>query len=73
MAAGYDGVPQKAKIAPNPFTVAISDSSLSDFKQLLRLSKLAPLTFENDRKDRKYGLTMEWMAAAKARWEEFDW
>lgn len=73
MASNYNNIPSKAKTSPTPFSVAVPEETLSEFKQLLHLSKLGPVTYENNRDDRKYGLTMEWMKAAKARWEDLDW
>lgn len=56
------------------FTVAIPELELNDFKELLRLSKLGPQTYENLQQDGRFGVTYEWMAKAKHHWEtQFDW
>lgn len=72
--AGYNTVPQSAQLQPEEFQVAISEQELSDFKDLLRLSKIAPRTYENTQADGKYGVTHEWMSQVKKYWEtEYDW
>ena len=70
----YDRLPARAKVALANFTVAIPDVELNDFKELLRLSRLGPKTYENLQKDGRFGVTYEWMSKAKSHWETtFDW
>lgn len=70
----YDEIPKKATIAPEKFTAHVSDQELDDFKQLLRLSKIGPKTFENLQEDRRFGLSHAWITKAKERWEQgYDW
>ncbi|KDQ08979.1 hypothetical protein BOTBODRAFT_37508 [Botryobasidium botryosum FD-172 SS1] len=58
----------------DPFKVNIPDSAIDEFKTLLRLSKLAPQTYENSQEDWRYGVTGEWMREAKEKWlNDFDW
>ncbi|KAK5418788.1 hypothetical protein LTR06_002538 [Exophiala xenobiotica] len=73
--AGYDTIPQGANIKVDKFTLSISDEELSDFKTLLRLSKLAPQTYENlHTDDGTFGVSHEWMSKAKEYWlNEYDW
>ncbi|KAK5209300.1 hypothetical protein LTR41_004836 [Exophiala xenobiotica] len=73
--AGYDTIPQGANIKVDKFTLSISDEELSDFKTLLRLSKLAPQTYENlHTEDGTFGVSHEWMSKAKEYWlNEYDW
>lgn len=75
--AGYDTVPKGASIQVDKFTLSIPDQEIQDFKTLLRLSKLAPKTYENlhtDAKDCKFGVSHEWMSKAKEYWlNEYDW
>ena len=70
----YDRLPQGASLDVTRFTLAIPDTQLADFNQLLRLSKLGPKTYENLQKDGRFGLTYDWMSTAKSHWEtKFDW
>jgi microsomal epoxide hydrolase len=48
-----------------PFTLAISDDDLSDFHQLLKLSKLGPTTYENTQTKENFGVTEKWLSGAK--------
>lgn len=55
-----------------PFTLNISDKDLSEWRQLLELSRIGPLTYEAQ--DDKYGVTQEWITNAKDHWlNKFDW
>lgn len=70
----YDRIPSKATLQPTPFIASISEEKLSEFNQLLKLSKVGPSVFENQQEDRRYGVTRKWLSDAKARWEsEFHW
>jgi microsomal epoxide hydrolase len=75
--ASYDTVPQGASIQVDKFTLSIPDQEVQDFKDLLRLSKLAPKTYENlhaDTKAGKFGVSYEWMTKAKDYWlNQYDW
>ncbi|KAL4810130.1 Alpha/Beta hydrolase protein [Aspergillus unguis] len=74
MAAPFTKLPAAASIKPSPFRVAIPDEQVSDFKTLLKLSKLGPQTYENSQKDGKFGVTYEWMSSMKEEWlNNFDW
>ncbi|KAK5080421.1 hypothetical protein LTR70_008853 [Exophiala xenobiotica] len=72
----YDSIPSKATLRPETFTAHVSDQELDDFKQLLKLSKLGPKTYENqNNNDERYlGIKREWLADAKSHWEtKYDW
>jgi microsomal epoxide hydrolase len=70
----FSTIPQNAQRHPSKFTASIPDTQLSEFKTLLRLSKLAPATYEGLQEDRKYGVTTKWLTEAKEHWEKtFDW
>lgn len=70
----YDEIPADATIKPSKYIAHVSDQELDDFKQLLRLSKIGPETFENKQEDRRFGLTHAWISKAKQYWEQqFDW
>jgi pimeloyl-ACP methyl ester carboxylesterase len=57
-----------------PFTLNISDSDLSDFKALLKASKLGPDTWEGRQEDRRFGVTRQWLSDAKDYWlNQYDW
>ncbi|MCJ1235221.1 hypothetical protein MMC14_003188 [Varicellaria rhodocarpa] len=74
MSIPYGKAPKFAKSHPKPINVAISDSSIEEFKQLLHLSKLAPTTYESLQEDRRFGITGQWLKDAKEHWEKnFDW
>jgi hypothetical protein len=70
----FSKIPQKAKTHPSPFTLSIPEAQLSEFRTLVRLSKLGPDTWESRQEDRRFGVTLSWLADARKYWmEEFDW
>ncbi len=72
--AGYDTIPLAAQLQPAKFTLSIPEQELSDFKTLLRLSKLAPHTYENFQTDGSFGVSHEWMSQTKEYWQsQYDW
>lgn len=73
--AGYDTLPAGANVPVDKFTLSIPDQELQDFKNLLRLSKLAPQTYENMHSfDGEHGVSYYWMKKAKEYWlNEYDW
>lgn len=57
-----------------PFTLSVSDKDLSEFRQLLQLSKIGPKTFENQQTETDFGVTYKWLSEAKDYWlNTFDW
>ncbi|CAK1356652.1 unnamed protein product [Cercospora beticola] len=58
-----------------PFQVSVSEEAISDFKQLLSLSKIGPATFENATKpSQTYGLSRAWVENARETWlSKYDW
>lgn len=57
-----------------PFTLNISDQDIDDWRQLLKLSKLAPETWEGSQEDRRYGVTRKWLAETKEYWlNTYSW
>jgi microsomal epoxide hydrolase len=71
---GFDTPPHGSLDNIKPFELHVSDAKLSDFKQLLKLTPLAPTTYENLQADRRFGVTKEWLTAAKEHWlTKFDW
>ncbi|RDW86741.1 epoxide hydrolase family protein [Aspergillus mulundensis] len=74
MTSPFTKLPSTASITPSSFRVAVPDEQLSEFKTLVRLSKIAPQTYENLQEDRQYGVTHEWMSTMKEEWvNRFDW
>lgn len=72
--ASYETVPEAAQLRPQKYHLEIPDQDVSDFKELLRLSRLGPKTYENQQSDGKYGVTHEWMSKAKDYWlTKYDW
>ena len=69
-----DTIPQAARLRPEPFQLRISDKQLTQFQILLRLSPLAPRTYEILQDDGRLGVTYEWISKAKDHWEnKYDW
>ncbi|EUC46736.1 hypothetical protein COCMIDRAFT_4273 [Bipolaris oryzae ATCC 44560] len=57
-----------------PFTLNISDQDLSEWRQLLQLSKLPPDTWEGWQEDGSVGLPRKWLSEAKDYWlNKYDW
>lgn len=72
--AGYDTIPAGAQIRVDKFNLSVPEQDLADFKDLLRLSKLAPRTYENLTTDGNMGVSHEWMTKAKEYWQTtYDW
>jgi microsomal epoxide hydrolase len=74
--AGYDIIPKGAKSQPSPYKVSVPEDRVVELKQLLRLSRIGPPTYENLHAkplEGKFGLTREWLVNAKKEWETFDW
>jgi microsomal epoxide hydrolase len=76
--SSFSDLPAKASLKPKPFKAHVSDQELSDFKQLLKLSKIGPKTYENSVADVKdftsFGISRDWLAETKAYWEtKYDW
>ncbi|KAL2838757.1 Alpha/Beta hydrolase protein [Aspergillus pseudodeflectus] len=74
MSAPFSKLPSTAKITPSIFRIAVSDEQLSEFKTLVKLSKIGPQTYENTREDGRFGVTHGWISARKDEWlNSFDW
>jgi microsomal epoxide hydrolase len=76
--SSFSDLPAKASIKPKLFKAQVSDQELSDFKQLLKLSKIGPKTYENSIADVKdftsFGISRDWLAETKTYWEtKYDW
>lgn len=67
-------MPFKLPDSAKPFTLSISDNDLDEFKQLLKLSKLGPQTWESSQEDGRFGVTRQWLSDAKDYWlTKYDW
>lgn len=72
--ADYNTIPASAKVQPTPFKGHVDQQKLDHFKQLLKLSTIAPAVFENTSNGRRYGTERQWLIDAKTTWENgFDW
>lgn len=73
----YAELPSSAnKEAIKAFTLAVPDAELTCMNTLIQLSTVASANYENTYADKshEFGLTREWLVAAKDRWENsFDW
>lgn len=74
----FADLPAQASLRAKHFKAHVSDEELSDFKQLLKLSKIGPQTYENTVADVKdfthFGISREWLSQAKKYWESsYDW
>lgn len=74
----FASLPAKATLQPKLFRAHVPDQALSDFKQLLKLSKIGPQTYENSVADVKdftsFGISRDWLAETKSYWEaKYDW
>lgn len=56
------------------FTVNFPDEEYLQLQQLLRLSRIGPVTWENQHTDGRYGVPRNWLQSTKDYWlTEFDW
>lgn len=57
-----------------PFTLNIPDQDIQDWHQLLKLSKLAPETWEGSQEDGRYGVTRKWLSETRDYWlNTYSW
>ncbi|KAH2452152.1 hypothetical protein KXW63_005772 [Aspergillus fumigatus] len=72
--SAFSKLPSGASIALKPFRVFIPEEELDEFQALLKLSKIAPPTFENSRPSGQYGITSDWLTTLRKQWQkDFDW
>ena len=74
--ADFGKVPSSVKMPLKPFKAHADEQKLQDFKQLLKLSPIAPANYENSDKsvERRYGVPRDWLVNAKDYWlNQFDW
>ncbi|KAI9757712.1 MAG: hypothetical protein M4579_003337 [Chaenotheca gracillima] len=74
MASQFNKVPASSTLQLTPFQSKIPDSQVEELKTLVKFGKLAPRTYESSHDNRLWGITSDWIAAAKEQWlNEFDW
>jgi microsomal epoxide hydrolase len=72
--SNFSKLPSAATINPTPFKVSIPQEQLDELQTLLKLSKIAPPTYENTRPTRQYGITSDWLTTIRKQWQnDFDW
>jgi len=70
----YSTVPKNASLSLSTFRIDIPEIKLTEMRSLLEASKIAQPTFESTQADGQYGITSEWITAAKREWQTtFDW
>jgi microsomal epoxide hydrolase len=70
----YSTVPVTATKKFTSSEISIPEKDLDDFKNLLKLSKIAKPTYESLQEDGRFGITHKWISEAKKYWvEEYDW
>lgn len=70
----YATLPTLKTLDVMPFEAHVDQDRLDHFRQLLKLSPIGPVVFENNRTDRRYGIDREWLQHAKQVWlDDFDW
>lgn len=74
MASEYSNIPRTATISPTPFNISIPEPKLQLMKDLISLSPIGPVTYENTTATVDYGISHAWLNRAKVAWtSSFDW
>lgn len=70
----YGKLPRVPTVDINTFQAHTSDETFHHFRELLRLSPIAPAVYENSHVGRRYGIERDWLVNAKDAWSNsFDW
>ncbi|KAJ5624140.1 Alpha/Beta hydrolase protein [Penicillium lagena] len=70
----FSTLPSTARVSLTPFKAEIPKAKLSELKQLIEVSKLAPRTYENSQTDGRYGITTDWLVAMREQWlSSYQW
>lgn len=57
-----------------PWSLNIPDQDISEWRQLLQVSKIGPTTYENTQKEHNFGISKEWLQNTKDYWlNHYDW
>lgn len=74
MSRPFSTLPATAKAAPTPFEISIPKEQLNDLETLIKLSKIAPPTYENSQTDSRYGVTTSWLVTMRDQWlRSYKW
>lgn len=74
MANRFSIIPKNVLGKPEPLNLHVPEEDLSEFRELLRLSKIGPATWWNQHTDGQFGISREWLSQAKETWlNSFDW
>ncbi|KZL84312.1 epoxide hydrolase [Colletotrichum incanum] len=74
MAYRFKVIPKNVLGKPEPFNLHVPEQDLSEFRELLQLSKIGPVTWWNQHTDGQFGISREWLSQAKETWlTSFDW
>lgn len=75
MARQFSTIPKNMPGNAEQFTFHVSEQDLFEFRELLKLSKIAPTTWWNRHSDDgRFGVSRQWLCQAKETWlTDFDW
>ncbi|CVK85337.1 hypothetical protein FPRO06_07534 [Fusarium proliferatum] len=73
MSDGFAKLPSGAQLQPTPYQVSIADDKVEELKQLVKLGRVGPPTYESTQNEHNYGVSHQWLTDAKAAWIDFDW
>ncbi|KAJ5124278.1 uncharacterized protein N7515_008103 [Penicillium bovifimosum] len=68
MSLPFSTPPSEATASLTPFKASIPEARLTELETLIKLARLAPPTYENSQKDRRYGVTTEWLETMREKW-----
>ncbi|EKV19229.1 Epoxide hydrolase [Penicillium digitatum PHI26] len=60
--------PSAATASLTPFKAVIPKAQLVELETLIKVAKLAPSTYENSQRDRRYGVTTDWLVTMRDQW-----
>lgn len=72
----FSDLPTGASASIKPFKISTPQETLDELNTLVKLSKIAPLTYESkhaDAKKDKFGISHEWLTNAREEWLKMDW
>ncbi|KIW41832.1 uncharacterized protein PV06_05439 [Exophiala oligosperma] len=69
----YGVLPHGTTVPVSRFKASMSPEALEELHLLVRSAKIAPVTYENDLGDEKFGISRSFLVQAKAAWAEYDW
>ncbi|KAF5720915.1 microsomal epoxide hydrolase [Fusarium globosum] len=70
---GFAKLPVGAQLQPTPYQVSIADDNVDELKQLVKLGRVGPPTYESTQNEHNYGVGHQWLTDAKAAWIDFNW